>query len=768
MARALPPHHEPDHELVHRSCPLCEAHCGITIEVDRSSEHVVTIRGDADDPRSRGFLCPKAYALKGIHEDPDRLRRPQRRVGRRGDPDSAWEEIGWDEAFDLAGAGLRSVRDSHGANAIATFIGNPAAHDLGSILYGQLLQRALGTRWRFSASSVDQLPKMLSSAFLYGNPLSIPVPDLDRTDYLLMLGANPLVSNGSLCTAPDFPGRLAKLRARGGRVVVVDPRRTETARVADEHLAIRPGSDAYFLFAIVNVLFREGRVALGRLEPFTNGVEALRTLAKEFPPEAVAAATGISVATLRRIARDLARTERAVVYGRIGTCTQAFGTLSSWLVDVVNALSGHLDRPGGAMWPRAATGPALDPPRRPGPPPYARWRSHLRGLPEFAGELPAACLAEEIDAAPEAERVRALVTLAGNPVLSAPDAGRLDAALPGLDCMVSLDNWLNETTRHAHVILPGHSVLEQPHYDELIWGWAVRNAGKYSPPVFPADSGRPSRPSEWEVLLTLAALCQGQKAADVDTAALDDLFFAGLVATVAADPRSAIAGRDPGEIVATCAGLDGARGPGRLLDFAIRSGPWGDRFGEDPEGLTLAKVAARPHGLDRGALEPRLDEVLRTPSGKIELAPEHIVRDVPRLRERLGRGAPPLVLVSRRHVRSNNSWMHNVPSLVTGRDRCTLLVHPDDADRLGLADGGAARVASAAGSLTAPVEVTDEMRPGVVCLPHGWGHDKPGTRLSVAREHAGVCNNVLAPGELVDVPSGNAVVNGIPVEVSPA
>jgi anaerobic selenocysteine-containing dehydrogenase len=430
---------------------------------------------------------------------------------------------------------------------------------------------------------------------------------------------------------------------------------------------------------------------------------------------------------------------------------------------VLNVLTGNLDREGGAMFanPIAWSLTSLTPPEFADGFRFGRWKSRVRGAPEVLGQVPVSCLAEEI-ATPGEGRIRGLVTIAGNPVLSAPDAAKLDAALPGLECMVSVDNWLNETTRHAHVILPGHSVLEQPHYDEMIWAWAVRNAGKYSPPVFEPE---PARPAEWETLLKLAALLQGQKAADVDVHALDDLFFAGLVATVAALPRSAIAGRDPGEIVARAAG---ARGPQRMLDFAIRSGPWGDRYGEDPDGLTLAKLAAEPNGIDRGALEPRLPEVLGTPSGRVELAPAHIVADLPRLRARLARRDRGLVLVSRRHLRSNNSWMHNVASLMTGRERCTLLVHPDDAAAAGLVDGGAARVASSAGSVVAPVEVSDEMRPGVVCLPHGWGHDKPGARLGVASARPGVCNNVLAPGELVDVPSGNAIVNGIPVTIAPA
>jgi len=375
-------------------------------------------------------------------------------------------------------------------------------------------------------------------------------------------------------------------------------------------------------------------------------------------------------------------------------------------------------------------------------------------------QAPVSCLAEEI-ATPGEGQIRALITIAGNPVLSSPDAARLDAALPELACMISVDNWLNETSRHAHVILPGLSPLEQPHYDELLWSWAVRNAGKFSERLFQPE---PGRPEEWEILLTLVGILQGQAAKEVDVAALDQLYFAGLAAGITQLPGSRIEGRDPAEIVAQA----GGPGPERLLDFAIRTGPWGDAYGAEPDGLTLEKLRAAPNGIDMGPLAPRVREILATPSGKIELAPAHITADVPRLHERLGRRREELVLVSRRHVRSNNSWMHNVPSLMTGKDRCTLLVHPDDAERAGLQDGARARITSKAGEVVAPIEVSDEMLPGVVCLPHGWGHDKGGARLSVAAQHAGVCNNVLAPGDLVDVPSGNAVVNGIPVELGAA
>jgi len=737
-----------------RTCPLCEAMCGLRVTVDQG--RVTKIRANDDDVWSRGYICPKGTTLGELHHDPDRLRAP---LVRRGD---AFHEVSWDEAFAEVERLLHGVIERHGKGAVTTYIGNPTAHNFSLSRYVAAFAPMSGIERLYSAGTVDQWPKNVSSALLFGGMWLFPIPDLDRTDHLLMLGANPHASQGSLLAAADVLGRLDAIRARGGKVVVVDPRRTGTAERADEWVAIRPGTDAALLLAMVQVLFAEGRVAPGPLAARTNGIEEVEALCRDFTPEAVASTCGLPAEQIRRLARELSDAPRAAVYGRIGTCNQEFGTLASWLVDVLNVLTGNLDCEGGAMFsnPIAPSLAMLTPPEFAGGFTFHRWKSRVRGAPEVLGQVPVSCLAEEI-ATPGEGQIKALITIAGNPVISAPDAAKLDAALPELECMISLDNWLNETTRHAHVILPGSSVLEQPHYDELIWSWAVRNAGKFSPALFAPE---PARPAEWQILLRLAAMLQGQKAADVNVEALDDLFFAGIVATVAADSRSTIAGRDPGEITAQAT----TTGPLRLLDFAIRTGPWGDRYGEDPEGLTLEKLAAQPNGLDMGPLEPRLDELLRTPSGRIELAPPYIPADVARLRERLARRDEGLVLVSRRHVRSNNSWMHNVRSLVTGKDRCTLLIHPDDARRVGLEDGGSARVASRAGSLVAPVEVSDEMRPGVVCLPHGWGHDKSGTRLGVASEYAGVCNNVLAPGDLVDVLSGNAIVNGIPVEVSPA
>jgi anaerobic selenocysteine-containing dehydrogenase len=571
------------------------------------------------------------------------------------------------------------------------------------------------------------------------------------------MGANPHASQGSLLACPDLLGEFDRIREGGGRTVVIDPRRTGTAERADEWVPIVPGTDAALLLAMVHVLFAEDLVDVGDVADIVAGVDELRVLAADFTPEAVAATCAIPPPTIRRLARELAAAPSGVIYGRIGLCNQEFGTLASWLIDVVNVLTGNFDRPGGMMFgnPIAWSLASLPNPQWVDGYTFGRWRSRVRGAPEVLGQVPVSCLAEEI-ATPGDGQLKGLITIAGNPVISAPDAAHLDAALPLLDCMISVDNYLNETTRHAHVILPGLSALEQPHYDELIWSWATRSAGNFSPAVFP----RPDRPHEWEIITRLGAYMAGIADADIDVQMLDDGFFSAL-----AEAKGMVAA----DVIASYAGTTLERGgPERMLDLTIRTGPWGDRYGEVPDGLTLQSFVDAPHGIDLGPMVPRAREILSTPSGKIELAPTYIAGDLDRLRARLGRATAGLVLVSRRHVRSNNSWMHNVTVLVKGKDRCTLLVNPEDATRAGLTDGGVARVSSEAGTIEAPVEISDEMMPGVVSLPHGWGHDLDGVRLSVAREHAGVNNNLLAPGHLVDEISGNAAVNGIPVEVVPA
>jgi anaerobic selenocysteine-containing dehydrogenase len=736
------------------TCPLCEATCGLELRLDGDS--VAGIRGDTEDVLSHGFICPKGASLRALHEDPDRLTTPMVRR------DGELVEATWEEAFAEIDRRLAPLLEQHGRDAVAVYLGNPSAHSLGLMLYGRVLLKALGSRNVYSASTVDQMPKQVAAGLMFGAGLSVPVPDVDRTDHLLILGANPLASNGSLMTAPDMRGRLRRIRERGGKVVVVDPRRSRTAEHADEHHFIRPGTDALLLFALVHVLFDEGLADPGAVAEHVSGLDQVRELAAGFAPEDVAGQCGIEAATIRRMARELAAAPSAAVYGRIGTCTQEFGTLASWLVDVLNVATGNLDRPGGAMFPRAAAGQTntQGAPGRGRGFMMGRWGSRVRGLPEVFGELPVACLAEEIET-PGDGQVRALITIAGNPTVSTPNAGRLGAALEQLDFMLSLDVYVNETTRHADVILPGPSPLERSHYDVALYQLAVRNVANYSAPVLPARAGMPQ---EWETVLRLTGIATGQgPAADVD--AIDDFVAAEAVRREVGRAGGALEGRDAAEILAA---LEHRRGPERLLDLMLRTGPYGDRFGERPDGLTLERLEAAPHGIDLGPLEPRLPEVLRTPSGRIELAPEAIVADVERLRGALRREVNGgMVLIGRRQLRSNNSWMHNLTPLVRGKVRCTAHVHPDDAERLGLTDGEPALVRSRAGEIEVPVEVTDAVMPGVVSIPHGWGHDVSGARMRVAAEHAGANSNVLADETLVDPLSGNAVLNGIPVELAP-
>ena len=739
----------------YRTCPFCEATCGLEVQLDGNG--VDSVRGDADDVFSHGFLCPKATGLKHLQEDPDRLRTPLVKQ-----PDGSFAEASWEEALRVVDARLSPILADGDRNAVAVYLGNPSAHNLSSLLYGPVWLRALGSRNVYSASSVDQMPKHISAGLMFGAPLSIPVPDVDRTDHLLVLGANPLVSNGSLLTAPDMRGRLHALRERGGKLVVIDPRRTRTAEAADEHHFIRPGTDAHLLLSMVHVLFGEGLTDTGDLGAHLDGVEKVERLARDFTPEAASGACGIEAEDIRRMARELASAERAAVYGRIGTCTQEFGTLASWLVDVLNALTGNLDRAGGAMFTRAAAG-QRNSSGEPGSGrgfAFGRWHSRVRGLPEALGELPVSCLAEEIDTPGEGQ-VRALVTAAGNPLRSTPNSDRLERAVQGLDFMLSIDIYLNETTRHADVVLPAPAPLEKPHYDVALYQLAARNVANFSPPVLP----RNGVPEEWETLGRLTGIVSGQ-GPDVDLGALDEMVITTMLRRELGGSHSRIAGRDEAEIAAE---LADRRGPERILDLLLRTGPYGDAFGENPDGLTLARLEESPHGVDLGPLAPRLPGALRTASGKVELAPEAIVADVPRLREALGRhhnGA--MVLVGRRQLRSNNSWMHNLGPLVKGKESCTAHVHPSDAERLGLIDGAAAVLRSAAGQIEAPVEITDAVMPGVVSIPHGWGHDGPGMRMEVAAAHAGVNSNVLADESAVDRVSGNAVLNGIPVEVGPA
>ncbi|MEU8556288.1 molybdopterin oxidoreductase family protein [Streptomyces anthocyanicus] len=735
-----------------RICPLCEATCGLALTVDGST--VTAARGDRDDVFSRGFICPKGASFGAVDSDPDRLRAPLVRTN------GELREATWEEAFDAVAAGVRPLVERYGPHSVGVVLGNPNVHTMAGALYPNVLLGALGSRSLFTASTLDQMPKHVSSGLLFGDANAIPVPDLDRTDHLLLIGANPLESNGSLCTAPDFPGRLRALKARGGTLTVVDPRRTRTAKLADRHVAIRPGSDALLLAAMAHVLYEEGLVDLGTLAPHVGGVDDVAAAVRDFTPESVAAACDVDADVTRALARELAAAPTAAVYGRIGSCTVPHGTLASWLVDVLNILTGNLDRPGGALFPQAATDRT---PRPAGPGrgfALGRWRSRVSGHPEAKGELPLSALAEEIDTATDAgEPVRALLTIAANPVLSAPDGDRLDKALESLDFMVSVDPYLNETSRHAHVVLPPPPPAQSPHHDFAFNTLAVRNQVRYTRPAVPLE---PGRMAETEILARLTLAVTG--AHGTDPAAVDALVIEQTLAKAVREPHSPAHGRDPAELTAL---LTGETGPERRLDLMLRLGPYGDGFGARPDGLTLERLLAHPHGIDLGPLRPRLPQSLKTRSGKVELLPAPIAADLPRLARARDERPAGLVLVGRRHLRSNNSWMHNVPALTGGSNRCTLHVHPEDAARLGLRGAQPVRVTGPGGAVTAPAEVTDAVRPGVVSLPHGWGHDRPGTRQTHAATDPGVNVNQLLDGSALDPLSGNAVLNGVPVTLTP-
>jgi len=733
-----------------RICPLCEATCGLTLTIDDTLGRVTGARGDADDVFSAGFICPKGASFAELDGDPDRLTRP---LVRR---DGVFTEVTWDEAFAVVAERLGAVLAEHGGRSVGVYVGNPNAHTVAGALYAPLVSRALGTRNVFTASTLDQMPKQVAQGYLFGNPFAFTVPDLDRTDHLVIIGANPLVSNGSLATAADFGGKLKALRRRGGRLTVIDPSRTRTAALADKHLAPRPGTDAALMFAVVHVLFDEGLVA-AELSGVT-GVGTVRELAAGFAPETVETHCGVAAQDIRELARELAGAPTAVVYGRIGTSTVEFGTLGSWLLDVLNTLTGNLDSPGGAMFPMPAAG-AAPRPARPGRGfRTGRWHSRVSGYPEAASELPAAALAEEIDT-PGDGQIAALITIAGNPVLSAPDGRRLSGALDSVGFMLSVDPYLNETTVHADVILPPPPPSQSPHFDFLLSNVAVRNTARYTPPVLPLADGRPS---EADILSKIALIVYGLGPQADPTLADDQVITATLTKEIA-DDDSPVAGRDIDELIAM---LPSGPGYERRLDLMLRLGPYGDAFGANPGGLNLDALKAAPHGIDYGPLQPRLPEVLRTASGTVELAPEAVVADVARLQQSLDRDPDELVLIGRRHLRSNNSWMHNLPALAGGTNRCTLQIHPDDAARLGL--GETAVVKGAGGELVVPVEVTSGIRRGVVSLPHGWGHGQDGTRQSVADTQPGVNVNQLYDGTALDPLSGTAVLNGLPVQVSRA
>ncbi|MFO0548551.1 MAG: molybdopterin-dependent oxidoreductase [Polyangiaceae bacterium] len=722
------------------TCTLCEAACGVLLETDDdpNDPKILSLRGDPDDPMSRGYICPKVVGMKALHEDPDRLRAPVvRELSSTGEP--RFVEVSWDEALDRAATGLRAVRARYGDDSLAIYQGNPSAHNLGLLTHGQVVLRTLGTRNVYSASSADQVPHMLAADLMFGSSVLMPVPDVDRTDFFLVIGANPVVSNGSILTAPDMKRRVRAIVERGGEVVVVDPRRTETAELATEHVFIRPNTDPLLLAAMLHVIFSEGLARPERLGAACDGWTELAALVARCPPERAAQETRIPADTIRDLARRFARAERAAAYGRVGLCHQQHGTVGSWWLYALAAVTGNLDREGGSMFtsPAAELTPLV---RLLGFDGHGRFESRVRGLREVARELPIATLADEIEAAGEGQ-VRALLTSAGNPVLSSPNGARLERALEKLDFMVSIDAYVNETTRHAHVILPPVSPLQRDHYDLALNAFAVRNSAKFVAAPLPKS---PTEKQDWEIILELGVRLR-------------------LGRGTASRALRALVVRLGRELT-----------PARAVDLLIRMGPRGAGLLGRRPGLTLERIAREPHGVDLGPLEPRLAAVLKTPQRRVALHPPLLTREAHEMFDALASRAPrpndELLLIGRRHLRSNNSWLHNAPPLVKGPDRCVLLVHPVDAGRVGVVTGDRVRVRSRVGELAVPVEVSDEVMQGVVSLPHGFGHRRrgdsaPPARLSVAERHAGASLNDLTDDSLVDRASGNAAFSGVSVLV---
>jgi anaerobic selenocysteine-containing dehydrogenase len=690
---------------VYRACNLCEAICGLEIKVD--GEKIVSIRGDGDDPFSRGHICPKAVALQDIHEDPNRLRRPMKRTG------SEWQEIPWDEAFELAAVKLAAIQSAHGNNAVGFYAGNPAVHNIGTLFNVTQLARVLKTKSAFSATSVDQLPQQLTSLLMFGHQLMIPIPDIDRTGYFLILGGNPVASNGSLMTTPDVTRRLADIRKRGGKVVVIDPRRTETAAVASEHHFIRPATDAALLMAMINTMKVENLFRLTHPEQL-NGLDAALSAIADITPEVAARATGIDAETIRRIAREFAAAPAAVCYGRVGTTLQSFGTLNQWLVQLVNIITGNLDREGGAM-PTNPLIPITGPGTRPGH--YAQWRSRVSGLPESGGELPVAALADEI-LTPGEGQIRGMITVCGNPVLSTPDGRRLDDALAFLDFMLAIDIYINETTRHADLILPPTSSLNHDHYDLIFNALAIRNVARFNAGMWPRpDDER----YDWEIFHELCVRLAAKR------------------------------NREYTPLPPTAKVIEGMLAKGAAA-----------------HGVSMASLIDAEHGLDLGPLAPSLFQRLETPDRKINCAPAELLADIARFKsqiEKTTNGSGSFSLIGRRHVRSNNSWMHSSHRLIKGKPRNQLLMHPDDLASLGIVDGQTVEVRARVGSVRIAVQASDTLMRGVVSLPHGFGHNRAGTRTGLAEQNAGVSYNDLTDASAVDAVSGNAALNGIAVEV---
>ena len=707
----------------YRVCNYCEAMCGIKVIYDPSidiEEKKIRVTPDKKDPFSKGGMCPKASSLGPLHFDENRLRKPVKKVG------TDWQEISWSEAYDTIEHKLKAIRSQYGADAIASYLGNPIVHNLGMMLFVKTLTRAIGSKNIFSATSMDQLPHHFAAHFMFGHEMRIPLPDIDRTDYMIILGANPLASNGSLMTSAGVTRRLREIKQRGGKFIVIDPRKTETAKVASEHHFIKPGSDVYFLLALLHIIFRDNKVKLGRLADHVEGLEKLPTLVKHYYPARVATITGIDEADIERMASEYTSQEKAVLYGRMGLSTQPHGGLCHWLMNTINIVSGHFDTPGGMMF----SSPAIEAVRvKMQTEAFGRWHSRVRQLKEFGGELPVSAMSDEFLTGGEGQ-VRAFMTVCGNPVLSSPNGKRLEQALPNLDFMFSIDNFINETTRHADLILPTPTGLEIDHYDLVFNVLAVGNNAKFSEALFPPGK---DRPYDWQILKELARRLSRT-----------GLSFIDRIIT-----------------------------PRRLINLGLMLGPYG-RLSSPKRwfsGLSLKKVIDSKHGIGLGPLRSRIPECLITPDRKIHLATDIFLKKLENLtveewptlysKDGARTDEEDFLLIGRRNVSTNNSWMHQVRKLSLSKQvRCTAMIHEEDADRLCVDDGELVKVISRVGEIVLPVEITNSMMRGVVSIPHGFGHTREGTRIPNAEAKPGVSVNDITDHQSIDRLTGNAAFSG--------
>ncbi|MDN3399043.1 molybdopterin oxidoreductase family protein [Psychrobacter sp. APC 3426] len=696
-----------------RTCNLCEAMCGIVIQHD--GDKILSIKGDKDDPFSKGYICPKATALQDLHEDGDRLHHPVERTT------NGWKEMSWPDALDKVAAGIQSVQKKHGKNALGIYLGNPNVHNLGGMLTIKHLLTSIKTRSRFSATSIDQLPHHIVSMHLFGHMLRIPVPDVNRTQYMLIIGGNPLASNGSIMTAPNMRQKLKDIKARDGKVVVIDPRRTETADIASEHHFIRPATDVLLLLAMLNEIYLQGyadkaRAKNNRAAALSPEIERLVDFAKDYSAESVADITGISASEIKRLVKEFCEAKSSVCYGRMGVSVQEFGLLSQYLIMVINIVTGRLDEVGGLMFPN----PAVDVVNNSGPGYLGKRHSRVSHLPDFNGDYPVVAMADEM-LVEGAGQLKGFMTVAGNPVLSTPNGEKLDEAFANLDFMVAIDYFVTETSRHAHIILPPVSPLERDHYDVTFNNFAVHNVAKYSKALF---RKKKSAKHDWQIYLELAKRL---------------------------DKKAPLVIRVERLLVKVL-------GPKFVLNQGLKRGPYKD--------LNLKKLKKNPHGIDLGALKRMLPEGLKHKDKQIHLNVDFYKADLERVQEMMqDYDDQQILLIGRRHVRSNNSWLHNSYRLVKGKPRCTLMLHPETAKEYGIEDGQNVKVTSRVGSVNIVAEVNDELMPRVVSIPHGWGHGRKGVKQKIAQAHAGVSVNDLTDDTLIDQLSGNAAVNGVPVQL---